>query len=316
MNYDTDFRKKIVDFLKEKKLSVNSINLYIGNLQRLNDGPLKNFNFLKNQNEIVEKLQKYKENTKRGYLISIVSVLSMNKDSKAGKKLYDTYYNLLMEKNKTLKEFEKSNVKTESQEKNWDTLDNIKNKQKELSDKVSKFKSNKVLSNLQYNTLLEYVVLSLYVLIPPRRNEYNSMVIIYKTDNRLPDDINYLGFSDRKFVFNKFKNVRKVGSVNMDIPDDLMDVINIYIKFHPLLNGKVLKTTCVPFLVYYDGVEFNKSNSITRILNKIFGKHLSSSLIRHITLSDKYGDVLKDLKSDNNAMSHGISQSLDYIKKD
>ena len=51
---------------------------------------------------------------------------------------------------------------------------------------------------------------------------------------------------------------------------------------------KLSKTSNIPFLVYNDGKEFNKINSITRILNKIFDKKIGSSMLRHIFLTDKY----------------------------
>jgi hypothetical protein len=220
-----------------------------------------------------------------------------------------------MKKNKELKEFEKSGQKTETMEKNWESLENIKNKQKELSEKVAKFSKNKNITEQEYNTLLEYLILSLYTLIPPRRNEYNKMNIIYKYSDKFDDNFNYLSYSDNKFIFNVYKTAKKEGQKIMDIPEDLKNVIDIYIKFHPLLKSKVLKTTDVPFLVYYNGEEFNKTNSITRILNKIFGKRLGSSMIRHIMLSDKYKDVIQEMKQDAEAMGHSVSMQKDYIKK-
>lgn len=313
MDFDTDFKKNLIKNFNDKNLSQTSINFYVRNLERLNDDkPLKNLNFLKNTNEILEKLSKYKENTKRGYLISIVTSLALDKTKK---KLYDVYYDLLMKKNKELKEFEKSGQKTETMEKNWESLENIKNKQKELSEKVAKFSKNKNITEQEYNTLLEYLILSLYTLIPPRRNEYNKMNIIYKYSDKFDDNFNYLSYSDNKFIFNVYKTAKKEGQKIMDIPEDLKNVIDVYIKFHPLLKSKVLKTTDVPFLVYYNGEEFNKTNSITRILNKIFGKRLGSSMIRHIMLSDKYKDVIQEMKQDAEAMGHSVSMQKDYIKK-
>jgi hypothetical protein len=225
-----------------------------------------------------------------------------------------------MEKNKFLKNIERTNIKSETQEKNWVSIEEIRAKREELGHKVDTFKNAKELKDLketQYNTLLEYVVLSLYTLIPPRRNEYNNMFIILKYSDEYDDDFNYYSLSNQKFIFNKFKNVKKVGRLDLDVPKDLQNVLDIYIKFHPHLHGKKLKKDGeIPFLVYYDGTEFNKTNSITRVLNKIFGKNLSSSLIRHIFLSDKYLDVMDDMKKDSIAMSHSTSMQADYIKKD
>ena len=87
------FMEDLTKLLKEKKnLSDSSIQAYLRNLRKLNgDEVFKNFNFLKDVDIIVRRLEGYKENTKRNYLISIVSVLSTSTKPTI-KKLYDKYY--------------------------------------------------------------------------------------------------------------------------------------------------------------------------------------------------------------------------------
>jgi hypothetical protein len=76
-----------------------------------------------------------------------------------------------------------------------------------------------------------------------------------------------------------------------------------------------LKNSNIPFLVYYNGSLFNKVNCITRILNKTFGKSVGSSMLRHIFLTNKYGDVIEEQKEDAKAMGHSLEQQKDYVKK-
>jgi hypothetical protein len=54
----------------------------------------------------------------------------------------------------------------------------------------------------------------------------------------------------------------------------------------------------VPFLVKFDGTPLDASNQITRILNKIFDKRVSVSMLRNIYLTDKYSGVMKEMKED------------------
>ena len=109
MEYETSFKNQLSNGFTEKKLAPTSIKMYLRNLEKLNDDmPLKNLNFLKEISAIEQKLSKYKENTKRGYLISIVSALSLDKSNKQKQKLYDDYYRLMMDKNKELKTVEAS----------------------------------------------------------------------------------------------------------------------------------------------------------------------------------------------------------------
>ena len=74
-----------------------------------------------------------------------------------------------------------------------------------------------------------------------------------------------------------------------------LTLLKTYIKYHPL--KEQLTAGNIPFLVYYNQKPV-KDNGITRILNKIFGKKIGSSMLRHIYLSSKYGNLLEDQKID------------------
>lgn len=313
--YDTKFKQELIKGLTDKGLAPSSIKLYLRNLEKLNgDEPLKNLNFLKDPTAIQEKLTKYKENTKRGYLISICSVLSLDKKTKPKQKLYDEYFKLMMDKNTELKSEEKENVKSETQEKNWMDWKDVEAKYKELEGKVNAFKDKKEINEHQYDTLLQLVVLSLYVLLPPRRNEYQYMYVVNTVPANGTD--NYLDVAKKQMVFNRFKTSKKEGSVTIDVQEQLQQVISTYLKFHPLIKGKITKKLQpTPFLVYHSGEPLDKVNSITRILNKIFGKKVGSSMLRHSYLSGKYGNIQEEQKADASAMSHSVSQQKDYIKK-
>ena len=315
---DTPFKKELEHrLLTEKKLAESSVKLYLRNLEKLNDNqPLKNLNFLKEVGKITEKLAPYKENTKRGYLISITSVLALDKSSKPKQKLYDEYFKLMMDKNKELKAEESTNTKSEAQEKNWLKWDEVEKHWNELKEKVDSFKSAKELSESQYNTLLQFVVLSLYVCLPPRRNEYQKMVISKTATEQSPTDINYLDWDGRRMIMNRYKTQKKEGQKIVPLPETLQAVLSIYIKHHPLIKGKMTKKFVpVPFLVFDDGKPLDQVNSITRILNKVFGKKVGSSMLRHIYVSSKYGEVNEEQKKDAEMMGHSVEMARDYIKK-
>ena len=91
VNKAKNFETEIINRLKDKKnLSESSITVYLRNLRKLNnDVPFSSFSFLSDVESILDKLKDYKENTKRNYLISIVSVLSLFPEKKPIKKLHD-----------------------------------------------------------------------------------------------------------------------------------------------------------------------------------------------------------------------------------
>jgi hypothetical protein len=92
----------------------------------------------------------------------------------------------------------------------------------------------------------------------------------------------------------------------------------LYLNHHPLFpkTRKERKNVNIPFLVDYNGVPLTKINDMTRILNKIFGKKIGSSMLRSIYLTSKYGNVKQEQEKDSILMSHSTkTQDETYIKK-
>jgi len=311
-----DFTQLLMQKLQGKGLSESSIKLYIRNLEKLNDGELNNFKFLSKKEPILEKLNKYKDNTKRGFLISIVSVLGCCPEDKKLVKLKNEYYGLMVDKSKEIKGKETTEL-TEEQKKNWVSWDEILETFKKLQEEVDTFKENKIISDKNYNLLLGFTILACYIFNSPRRNkDYQNMNIIKKETDNLSKDINYYVYDDNKFIFNKYKTEKTYGKQEIPVSDDLKKVLDIYIKFQPILKGKVKRLINTPLFIYQDGSELTTINSITRILNKILGnKKMGSSALRHIFLSDKYKDINNDMKEDALKMAHSTPQQQQYIKE-
>lgn len=322
MNFIDNIKNKLIN---EKKISESSANLYIKNLIRLNDK--KNFeslNFLKDINDIETKLDKYSDNTKKTILASIVSILSLFKDTSTYKKIYKNYYDKMMMIGNDMKKIDTAN-KTQKQKINWLTWEVITDIKNKLKNAVSKFSNNKLISESQYQILLHYMILLLYYDLPPRRNQdYQYMDFIY-TYNNEPSDINLLDYKNKRFIFNKYKTNKKYGQQEVSFSPDNNDEkliefnegLNTYLKYHPLNpkpNLKFTKNITFPFLVYGNGQPFTQVNAITRILNKIFQKKVSSSMLRHIYLSTKYN--IDEMKKDALEMGHSLNEQRQYLKDD
>jgi integrase len=266
----------------------------------------------------VDKLSKYKENTKRNFLISIVSILSLSPKPML-KKLHDKYYSLMMQKNSDIKKDVKPNELTETQEKNWISWKDVEEKYKALEIEVDALSSKKDLSESEYNTLLSYAILSLYIHQAPRRNkDYQIMLVTNKYNVDLSKDRNYLDLDNKTFIFNDYKTVSKYGTQHVAISNALWSALTKYFKHHPKLTvskKNVSSKALEYFLVYKDNSPLDKVNSITRILNKVFGKAIGSSMLRHIYLTGKYGEVLDEQKKDALDMAHSEAMQKDYIKK-
>ena len=68
-------------------------------------------------------------------------------------------------------------------------------------------------------------------------------------------------------------------------------------------------------MVSHTGNPLVQTNSMTKLLNKVFGKKISSSALRHIFLTDKYKGVVDEMKEDADKMGHSTGQQKDYIKE-
>lgn len=290
------------DLFTKKGVSASSKNLYIKNLQRLNDNqPVEDIKFLARPATIMKKISDFKPTTQRTFIISIISLLSQLPKSK---KLYDKYYEILLKINDQIKSDNESNNKANNLI-NWES---VEDKQEELKKEVDEFKGKSSINQREYELLLKYVVLSLYTLIPPRRNkDYLLMEVVDRYNENLPNDVNYYSKQTNEFIFNNYKTAKTFKVQRQEIPLKLQEVLDVYLKFRP-------KDTDA-FLVYYNKKPLKQINAITRILNETVGDTIGASKLRHSYLTSKYGNVLDEMEKDAKAMSHSMQMQKDYIYK-
>jgi hypothetical protein len=299
---------EIAQKLQEKGLGPSSIKLYLSTLRKLNFGaPIENLNFLRKTDEIVKRMDHLAESTRKQMLISVVSVLSLYPKFKT---VQNKYYKLIQEWNKAISS--NSMTASDTQRKNWidwkhvlETFENLKGAALGF-EKIPKGK----LTPEQYDELLQAVVLGLYVLLPPRRNmDYQKMLV--GSPNPEEKSHNFFDTKAKTFTFNAYKTSRKHGTTVEAVPPLLFKLLKIYLKHNPLASKD---SSPFPLLVFSSGKPFEAINSITRVLNKIFGKHFGSSMLRHSYLSAKYGKVEQEREEDAKMMGHTVNTQREYIK--
>lgn len=315
----SEFEKHLYGAFEKKGLSPKSVNLYMKNLVKLNGGkPLTDFRFLEKPESVYAKISHYADTTKRSFIIAIVSALNLGGTTTKHKKLYNTYYSDMMNMNKNIKET--TSKKTNDGLPKWD---DILEKYKNLGENVEKIadESPKSLSPSEYEALLKFVIVSLYVLQPPRRNgDYLEMFIVpsYEKGDK---KANYLDLAKMEFIFEKYKTSKAYGEQKFPVAPELKRVIGLYLKYHPTIprgpKGRIAMNQdfAVPFLVYADGKPLSALNAITRILNSALGKGIGSTQLRHIYLTSKYGDLEEEKAEDAEAMGHSVGQQGEYIYK-
>ena len=203
--------------------------------------------------------------------------------------------------NANVKEQKKSVVEKE----NWMTkeeINKIYEKSKKKANELYKKGDDLKISELQ--TIQDFILLSLFVLNIPRRSlDYTEMKISDidpKKDNYIKGD---------KMVFNIYKTSKNKGTDIIEIPKKLKTILNKWIKINP-----------TDYLLFDSKYQKLSSIKVNQRFNKIMDKGgFSVNMFRHIYLTDKYKDTMKEMKQmeeDMDDMGSSIKQATTYIKMD
>jgi hypothetical protein len=305
------FMKRLVDRIETELGVANTTAIqYLQTLYRMNGSKaFKNMGWSKDTEAVEETLKDLAPSTKAVYYRVLASVLS----------LYKSYGKTATYWKKRGDEVQPpaTDEKTEKQKDNWLSWADVVKVRDGLRSETNPLSigaRGRSLDDEDFTKLLEYLLVSLYTYIPPRRNkDYSEMRVVKKYRPSMSDEFNYYDREGRQFIFNTYKTAKRYGQQIEKVPDELVSVLELYLKFHPLR-----KLASYPLIVNSLGEELNPVNGITRVLNRVFGKNLGSSMLRHIYLSDKYGSSGKksEMEEDAEKMAHsvGVQQGI-YVKK-
>ena len=315
-----------------RKISESSIHIYSQNVAKLalelTENKFENTDFLQDTERIMNHIQPKSLSTKKNILSSILVFLNptgeKNHEGELGE-LLGTY-------NKHLKDFhneymEKINTqkKSQVQSENWVPMKELvrinvkyKNKLRRMGVNMS---SQKLKDKEKLDVLQKYLVSSLYLFLPPRRNEYASTKILSKKEyNALSeedrDNNNYLVNGGRTskskfFSLGSYKTRKTFGLQKIEIPKDLNTPLNLWLRHND-----------TPYLLLDSRNNQMSRNGLTKYLYKVFEdakSKISTNMIRHIYLSEKYGkeSSWSEKLQDSKALAHSVkTQQLIYTKKD
>ena len=312
----TDFMQDLhARLIKERKIAESTANQYMQTLFKLNGSKaFNNLAWTKKFDTVQALIDTYAPSTRGNQYMVLTSALSLLNDKATYKSAYNHWRDKMLELRKE-QNAQPVGEMTEKQEENWMTWEEVNKKKSALKSEITPYISNKHLTPAQYEKLLGFVVVSLYTDIQPRRNQdYLQMYVVRKLAKDASADRNYYDLASQRFVFNVFKTAKKRGQEIEEVPKELADTLATYFKFHPGASGR---TKEFKLLVKADGTPLNTVNSITRILNRVFGKKVGASMLRHSYLTSKYGNVIKELVADTKSMSHDPMTAIkEYIKTD
>ncbi len=306
-----DFMQGLAAKMVEKRgITDTTARKYIADLYRLNgNAPFKSLAWLKEEETLRGRLEKYAESTRVTIMSAMVAALSGNR---AYKRYHDKWASELFDGRKELDERDEARkgAKTEREAENWMAWDDVVARREELAKEVAALPAG-ALTPKQWDLLQQYLLVCLYSMIPPRRNlDYLAMVT--SRNGKMPDATqNYWLPKERKFVFNVYKTAKHHGPQELEVPAELAEVLDLYMSRHPAGKGK--GAAQARLLVKADGTAVTTANHITRALNRVFGRKVGSNLLRHAYLSSKY-DV-SEMEADAEAMGHTVAEQREYLRK-
>lgn len=286
--------------------------LYTQNVRRLaEDVPMRSLKFLKDYETIVRKLSTKHLKTRSVYLSAVMAALRVEPRvphkilTQYERLMYDYIGVLIREKKET------ENTKSDSQACEWLNWEEVLKRREELRggfEEVVELAKRRRPTPMEFQSAQDYLILCLYTMTPPRRNvDYLDMGVVKEMPEKLDESINYYIQNEGVFLFNNYKTVKYEGGEELEVPEELQEVIN---AFMPLVPGNPK----FKFLITkYDGTKYTYSNALTKILNRIFGKKVSTSMLRHIYLTCKYGDTMEEQKADSRGMGHSLSMQRQYV---
>ena len=301
----------IEDQLKANRpnLSAGSIRTYSSILRTLGKGLGLDFDkpevVVKHYKAILEHMKEVSPNLRKTRLASLIVYLGKGEDVD---KVVDSFRQLMMSDKKKSDDDSKEQKMTQKQKDAWLPWSDIMECYEALKKEVTPLLKRDTLDKKQFARVQLFVLLSLLVLIPPRRSLDWTAFKLREVDEGKD---NYLKTLKRKpvLVFNNYKTAGKTGQQVVEIPRVLHQILKRWMELNP-----------------HDWLLMNYSQSggitptqLTQLLYGFFGKNISTSMLRHLYLSDKYKDIpaLKEMEATAEAMGHSLSVALEhYVKKE
>lgn len=139
------------------------------------------------------------------------------------------------------------------------------------------------------NTMPEvYLILCLYTMHPPVRDDYCEMDIIRKEADITDTKRNYYCIDTNVFIFNSFKTEAIKGIVRVPVVPELAKVI-----YDVRLVHMPASLNTIPLLVSTKNKPI-RNGRMSEFMSRAFDVPMNPTMIRHIFLTQKYPDIFKD----------------------
>jgi hypothetical protein len=295
--------EKLKDIIRTNRpnLSKNSVvtyasllkSVYLVNNREMDAG--MNLEWFSNPENIIAAVEKKPTNTRKSAISAVTVLLKPeNMDARVTKMMMD-------DSEKVQKQYDSQKM-TPKQQENWIEFPEVEKIERDLFDSIkSWFGQTSPLSQDQIRMLSDWLIVALSsgIYFPPRRSEWN-MIKLKDVD---PETDNYIDLKRGRFVLNQYKTAKLYGREEIPFEKPFGLLLAKYLK---LISGQT-------YLFENKGTQYTTSY-ITFKLNRIFGKNVSTSMLRHIWTAAKYPDMenLGEMKENARAMGHSLETHMAY----
>lgn len=259
--------------------------------------------WLHSAGDVMSFINKYLANKSKSYRETLLGVLF--------KITANPIYQIEMKK--ILKERDteqKEQKKTETQAENWLTYDEVQavvEDYKKRTKALITIGQKQQLDPQQLQAVQEYIILALTTgaYIPPRRSTDWTEFYLRNVDTRKSATKTYNYAKGNKLYFNVYKTAGTYGDQTVEMPNALKLLLNKWKKINPHDT----------LLIQTDGSKMSNVR-LTQILNKIFQKNVSTSMLRHIYLTHHMGHLpkIREMEELAEQMGHSVGMQAKYIK--
>jgi hypothetical protein len=262
---------------------------------------------LKDSDKILSLLSKnYKNSTIINFISSILWKLR-EIDTDESRTIQEDYQNRNkrikeeIERDMTGKEYEL----TEKEKKSFMLWEKIQ----EIYDKIAQ-----TFDPTNYNSFMDFVIVSLYILHPPVRADYADMRL-FIDDSHVPDDIkeNYCVLHDNpRFVFQQYKTAKDKGITIVPIDDELHDILLDWAKINP--SDYLLASYVNSRKIFKPVTENNLCKRIPAIFMRFSKTPVTINTLRHsfISFMSRYDQMYEQKKTNAERMMHSVGMADKY----
>jgi hypothetical protein len=244
----------------------------------------------------------------------MTSILVVSKAGGLPPKIHDKYLEYHTKLTGIQTDAYADNLQTEKEQKNWITHLDISNKIEELKKQTKTAKS----TASKLDSFQKYLILNLYSLLPPLRNDYAGDVQVHIKERKVSEakeTCNSICLETKVFTLCNYKTSKVYGIKKINIPEPLIEIIQEWISLR-----KELKVSTKYLLIQIKSPEnYMTKNHLTKTINNIFHpKKVSTTILRKVYLSEKYpvSHSYREMQKDAYVMGHDINTAkMVYSKK-